>query len=51
MVASFKHRMSRWSQGLLQLNYTYGHALDEVSNSGLSGFTLYSSGNPQNPNN
>jgi len=51
MVASFKHRMSRLSQGLLQLNYTYGHAFDEVSNGGLSGFTLYSAGNPQNPNN
>jgi hypothetical protein len=50
MVASFKHRMSRWSQGLLQLNYTYGHAFDEVSNGGLSGFTVYASG-PQNPNN
>jgi hypothetical protein len=51
MVASFKHRMSRWSQGLLQLNYTYGHAFDEVSNGGLSGFTVYSAGSPQNPNN
>ncbi|MBZ5689953.1 MAG: carboxypeptidase regulatory-like domain-containing protein [Acidobacteriia bacterium] len=51
MVASFKHRMSRWSRGLLQLNYTYGHAFDEVSNGGLSNFTLYSPGNPQNPNN
>jgi hypothetical protein len=50
MVASFKHRMSRWSQGLLQVNYTYGHAFDEVSNGGLFGFTLYSAGNPQNPN-
>ena len=50
MVASFKHRMSRWSQGLLQLNYTYGHAFDEVSNGGLSSFTLYAQG-PQNPNN
>jgi hypothetical protein len=46
MVASFKHRMSRWSQGLLQVNYTYGHAFDEVSN----GFTVYAAG-PQNPNN
>ena len=51
MVASFKHRMSRWSQGLLQVNYTYGHAFDEVSNGGLSNFTVYSTGNPQNPNN
>jgi hypothetical protein len=50
LVASFKHRMSRWSQGLLQLNYTYGKALDEISNGGLSTFTLYAQG-PQNPNN
>ena len=50
MVASFKHRMSRWGQGLLQVNYTYGHAFDEVSNGGLDGFTLYALG-PQNPNN
>jgi hypothetical protein len=49
MVASFKHRMSRWSQGLLQLNYTYGHAFDEVSNGGLLNFTLYATGTPQNP--
>ena len=26
MVASFLHRFSRWSQGLFQANYTYGHA-------------------------
>ena len=51
VVASFKHRMSRWSQGLFQVNYTYGHAFDEVSNGGLFNFTLYSTGNPQNPNN
>jgi carboxypeptidase family protein len=51
LVASFKHRMSPWSQGLLQVNYTYGHAFDEVSNGGLSNFTVYSTGNPQNPNN
>jgi hypothetical protein len=50
IVASFKHRMSRWSQGLLQVNYTYGHAFDEVSNGGLSNFTVYAQG-PQNPNN
>jgi hypothetical protein len=49
LVASFKHRMSRWSQGLLQLNYTYGHAFDEVSNAGLVGFTLYGTLSPQNP--
>ena len=51
LVASFRHRMSRWSQGLLQLNYTYGHAFDELSNGGLPSFTVYGGGGPQNPNN
>jgi hypothetical protein len=49
MVASFKHRMSRWSQGLLHINYTYGRAFDEVSNGGLFNFTLYGTLSPQNP--
>ena len=31
MVISFKHRFTRWTQGVLQANYTYGHAFDEVS--------------------
>ncbi|HKU24648.1 MAG TPA: carboxypeptidase regulatory-like domain-containing protein, partial [Candidatus Sulfotelmatobacter sp.] len=31
MVISFRHR---FSHGLLQANYTYGHAFDEVSNGG-----------------
>lgn len=51
MVASFKHRISRWSQGLFQLNYAYGHALDEVSNGGVANFTVYATWTPQNPNN
>jgi len=34
MVVSFQHRLSRWSQGMVQFNYTYGHAFDEVSNGG-----------------
>ena len=51
MVASFQHRFSRWSQGLFQANYTYGHALDEVSNGGVFGFTNGSSVYPQDPNN
>ena len=37
-VASFHHRFSRWTPGLAQINYTLGHALDEVSNGGLFGF-------------
>ena len=35
MVVSFQHRFTGWSQGIFQANYTYGHALDEVSNGGL----------------
>jgi hypothetical protein len=51
MVVSFQHRFSRWSQGLFQANYTYGHALDEVSNGGLFPFTFSSSLYPQDPKN
>jgi hypothetical protein len=39
MVASFQHRFNRWTPGLIQFNYTFGHALDEVSNGGLFPFT------------
>jgi hypothetical protein len=45
MVTSFQHRIGRWSPGLFQVNYTFGHALDEISNGGLfpfiGGSTLY----------
>jgi hypothetical protein len=51
MVISFEHRFTRWAQGMFQANYTYGHALDEVSNGGLFPFTSASSLNPQDPNN
>ncbi len=51
MVVSFEHRFTRWTQGLFQVNYAYGKALDEVSNGGLFSFTFASSGNPQDPNN
>jgi hypothetical protein len=43
MVVSFEQRVSRLGSGLFQANYTYGHALDEVSNGGLSQFTNGSS--------
>ena len=46
MVISFEHRFTRWGNGLFQSNYTYGHALDEVSNGSFS-FTYGSSSNPQ----
>ena len=51
MVVSFRHQFSRWGNGLFQLNYTYGHAFDEVSNGGLFPFTFGSSLYPQDPNN
>jgi len=51
LVASFRHRFIRWTPGLFQLNYTYSHAFDEVSNGGLYSFTYGSSIYPQDPNN
>src|SRR5258708_1743568 len=51
MVVSFRHRFSRWTQGLFQANYTYAHAFDEVSNGGLSAVTSGSALSPQDPNN
>ena len=55
MVFSFQHRFSRWSQGLLQINYTYGHALDEISNGGVTPFSNWYrqpfTQTPQDPNN
>jgi len=51
MVVSFEHRVTRWGSGLFQVNYTYGHALDEVSNGGLSIFTTGESIFPQDANN
>ena len=54
MVISFQHRLSHWSTGIFQANYTYGHALDEVSNGGFSTFAngarnIFSL-SPQDPN-
>jgi hypothetical protein len=56
MVVSFKHQFTRWMQGLIQANYTYGHAFDEISNGGIFSFTSAGSFqgfevNPQDPNN
>jgi hypothetical protein len=51
MVASFRHQISGWGSGLVQVNYTYGHAFDEVSNGGLINFTAGSSLSPQDPSN
>jgi hypothetical protein len=49
MVVSFRRRFTGFGNGLLQANYTYGHALDEVSNGGQAEFTAGSSVFPQNP--
>ena len=51
MVVSFQHRFSHWGQGVIQANYTYGHAFDEASNGGSGYFTSGSSPYPQDPNN
>jgi Carboxypeptidase regulatory-like domain len=48
MVVSFEKRISRWGSGMLQVNYTYGHALDEISNGGIGQFAFGSSLFPQN---
>jgi hypothetical protein len=50
-MVSLQHRFNRWGQGLFQINYTYGHALDELSNGGLFGFNFGSSLSPQDPRN
>ena len=48
MVVSFERR---FSGGLLQVNYTYSHGLDEVSNGGYNYFTYSSAPILQDPNN
>ena len=50
IVVSFKQQVSHWGEGQFELNYTYGHAFDEVSNGGLFGFTTGGSIYPQDPN-
>jgi hypothetical protein len=50
VTASFRHRFSgRGGGGELQFNYSYGHALDEVSNGGFNAFDGATLGNPVNP--
>ena len=51
VAVSFRHQFTRLGNGLIQVNYTYGHAFDEVSNGGLFSFTSGSSIYPQDPNN
>jgi Carboxypeptidase regulatory-like domain len=51
VVASFEHRFTRWAQGLIQVNYMYGHGLDEVSDGSFGDFTSNGVVFPQDPNN
>ena len=48
MVVSLRHHLGG---GLFQVNYTYSHTLDEVSNGGLNLFTFGSSIYPQDATN
>jgi hypothetical protein len=48
-VVSFRKKFTGFGNGLFQANYTYGHALDEVSNGGQDEFTAGSSVYPQDP--
>ena len=50
-VVSFRHRFSHLTQGLFQANYTFGHALDEISSNGWFIFTSATMTSPQDPNN
>ncbi len=50
MVVSFLQRINRLGSGMFQANYTYGHALDEVSNGGQTTFTTAGLLSPQDPN-
>jgi Carboxypeptidase regulatory-like domain len=51
MVVSFLRRINHLGSGMFQANYTYGHALDEVSNGGQVPFTTTGILSPQDPNN
>jgi len=51
MVASFRHQFTRFGNGLVQVNYTYSHAFDEISNGGFFGFTSGSAIYAQDPAN
>jgi hypothetical protein len=46
VVTSFEQRFSGWGGGILQANYTYGHALDMISNEAQF-FTYGSFNSPQ----
>ena len=39
LVASYRHRFSGMGGGVVQVNYTWSHAFDEVSNGGFNSFS------------
>jgi len=51
VTVSYQHRFSGWGgSGVFQLNYTYSHAFDEVSNGGFNPFNPgISVESPENP--
>jgi hypothetical protein len=51
LVASFRRQFTALGSGLVQVNYTFSHAFDEVSNGGIFGFTSAASISPQDPAN
>jgi hypothetical protein len=50
ITATYQHRFSN-GRGIFQINYTYSHALDDVSNGGFFNFSNRGLLNPSNPNN
>jgi Carboxypeptidase regulatory-like domain len=49
VVVSFRRQFAGFGSGLFEANYTYGHALDEVSDGGQAEFAAGSSVFPQDP--
>ncbi|HXX13386.1 MAG TPA: carboxypeptidase regulatory-like domain-containing protein, partial [Candidatus Eremiobacteraceae bacterium] len=49
VVLSFGRRIVGWGTGLLQVNYTYSHEFDEISDGGQNPFTSAWMSAPQNP--
>jgi Carboxypeptidase regulatory-like domain len=49
VTATFTHRFSGWSKGVVSVNYTYSHAFDETSNGGLLPFVDNTNVSPLSP--
>ena len=50
-LISFQYQFDRWGRGYFQANYTYGHALDEVSSNANFIFSSASATSAQDPAN